>query len=147
MATKQTPTNAAASEQPASQMADTAQSLPPRDNMIVPASQVQALWDSANPNSHACELFSAWLSAESAAHERNLNEWDELQKRFEPDELKWISDFVVDCLVFAKSPNQLGLGDESASKVVHLLWKVLDLFSDNDSDELKPHLQSRYAML
>lgn len=131
MASKQTPTNAEASDHQASQFADAAQSLP--DNMIVPTSEIQSLWDSPTPNSHACDLFSTWLAAESAAQERNLDEWDDLQKRFEPDELRWISDFIVNSLVFAKGQS---LSDESTARVVHLLWRVLDLFSENDSDEL-----------
>ena len=47
--------------------------------------------------------------------------WDENENRFEPNELKWIADWVVNGLCFAKKELMLE-NVEHVSQVVELLW-------------------------
>ena len=59
--------------------------------------------------------------------------WNENENRFEPNELKWIADFVVGNLVFVKK--ELKINDqERISFILEILWKTLDLFDESQTD-------------
>ncbi len=69
------------------------------------------------------------MQSEAEARKQDLNKWDDCESRFEPNELKWIGNFMVDNLVFCK--NTLKCDDGGAcSQLGQLLWEVLDIFGD-----------------
>lgn len=111
------------------------------DSKVVPASSVADLWIAANPNAHAQELFKTFLQNESTVQKVDLNKWDDCESRFEPNELKWIADFIVNNLVFCRT--QLNCqDDEVCAKILQLLWDVLNLFGEQQ--DLPQHMASRY---
>ena len=75
---------------------------------------------------------------------QNLHTWDENESRFEPNELKWIGDFIINNLIFIKK--ELKIDDpEAIAHLLHVLWQTLDLFSDQV--ELELGLVNRYEKL
>jgi hypothetical protein len=73
-----------------------------------------------------------------------LQKWDEFEKRFEPSELGWIANFLVQNLVFCKSKLELTT-DAHIAQTSHVLWKTLDLLGE--SFEIKTALASRFSVL
>lgn len=112
-------------------------------DFVVPDHMVNTIWDAAEPNPHMQELVLNWIEAESGRCGRDLLSWDEDQNRFEPCELKWISDIMINHLVFAKN---LGLPDERAIAILlDIFWRVLDLFSE--TSDVETALKERYQKL
>lgn len=70
--------------------------------------------------------------------------WDEFEKRFENNELKWIADFVVNNLVFVKTTLKLS-NAKTEAEVLQLLWETLDLFGPDQ--DVESAIQSRYKIL
>lgn len=85
------------------------------DSKVVRSSQIAGLWEAKDPNAHAQELFNNWLHSESQMRKEDLNKWDECESRFEPAELKWIGNFIVNNLVFCR---ELGLEDNASAHVM-----------------------------
>lgn len=71
-------------------------------NLLVPAAAIQDLWESEDPNAKAQEHFLNYIQVESKRRDEDLQKWDDCERRFEPNELKWIANFTVDNLVFCK---------------------------------------------
>lgn len=65
--------------------------------------------------------------------------------RFEASELRWISDLILNNLVFCKSTLKL-TNDRTTSVVMQALWQTLDLFNE-ESNSLANHMTSRYEKL
>ena len=58
--------------------------------------------------------------------------WDAYEDRFEANELKWISDYVVRNLVFVRT--ELRINDpDTTSHILEALWKTLDLLNEEAS--------------
>ena len=58
--------------------------------------------------------------------------WDAFEDRFEPNELKWISDYIVRNLVFVRT--ELSINDpDTTSHILQALWKTLDLLNEEAS--------------
>lgn len=76
----------------------------------------------------------------------NLQNWDEYENRYEPNELKWIADYIIHGLVFAKKDLQLET-DEQIAHVVHALWNALDLFSEIDHEQIAASKENSYRKL
>ena len=73
-----------------------------------------------------------------------MRTWNEFESRYEENELKWISDYVVSNLVFIK--NELKITEnEAISHVLHVLWTTLDLFAENQ--DLEGAKANRYENL
>ena len=90
-------------------------------------------------------MFQNYLQTESTKRNEDLNKWDDCESRFEPNELKWIANFNVDNLVFCRT--NLMVEDEAVcSQLLQLLWEVLDLFGQGQSD-LDNHTSNRYRHL
>ena len=70
-----------------------------------------------------------------------MRSWDENENRFESNELKWISDYVVNNLVFIKTKLQIE-NKEAIAHLLHVLWQCLDLFSEQN--DVNSGLQIRY---
>lgn len=60
-----------------------------------------------------------------------MNKWDENESRFEPQELKWVANYIVNNLVFCRG---LYLDDQASAAVMHLLWEVLDILNGVSAD-------------
>lgn len=114
------------------------------DSKVVPAAAIAELWSAQDPNANAQELFKTFLSNESAAQKVDLNKWDDCESRFEPNELKWIADFIVNNLVFCRETMN-SQDDEVCAKVMQLLWDVLNLFGEEQ--DLPKNMASRYQVL
>lgn len=111
----------------------------------MPAACIDELWNAEDPNAKAQELFQNYLQTESTKRNEDLNKWDDCESRFEPNELKWISNFNVDNLVFCRT--NLMVDDETVcSQILQLLWEVLDLFGQGQCD-LDNHTGNRYRHL
>lgn len=74
-----------------------------RDLSVIPASQISAVWNAADPSAQVKQLFLQFLAQESEAKRQDFQKWDEFEMRFEENELNWISDFILNNLVFCKS--------------------------------------------
>ena len=66
--------------------------------------------------------------------------------RFEASELDWISDFILNNLVFCKSQLKLA-NDRITAVVLQALWQTLDLFSEETDLPLATQMTSRYERL
>ena len=53
--------------------------------------------------------------------------WDQYENRFEANELKWISDYLINNLVFIKQELKIA-EKEKVAKLLQVLWTTLDLF-------------------
>ena len=83
--------------------------------------EVQSLWQSENPNLMVSRLILDYVEDESERTGQDWHKWDEYESRFEPNELKWIADYIVRNLVFVKS--DLGMDDpEAICHLMHILW-------------------------
>ena len=65
--------------------------------------QVNDLWNDVSPNAMAQSLILAHVQDYCEQTQEDWRTWDEYEDRFEPNELKWIADFVVRNLVFIKT--------------------------------------------
>lgn len=83
---------------------------------MIPAAQISALWNATDPSAHAKQLFLTYLSNEGEAKKLDFQKWDQYEMRFEASELDWISDFILNNLVFCKS--QLKLSNDRITAVV-----------------------------
>ena len=100
---------------------------------LVRPEQVDELWDSPEPNMYAQNLLLEHIEEFGEATQQDLMSWNENENRFEPNELKWIADFVVGNLVFVKK--ELKINDqERISFILEILWKTLDLFDESQTD-------------
>ena len=62
----------------------------------------------------------------SAEQGFDINEYDELEKRFEPNcELKWLADYFVNALVLCKHTLKIET-DDLCADIVDMLWKTMD---------------------
>jgi hypothetical protein len=89
-------------------------------------------------------LLLDWLSRESVSRSQDLQKWDEFQPRFEPSELSWIANFIIQNLVFCKSKLHL-ISEAHIAATSHVLWKTLDLLGE--SNDTKTALESRFSIL
>ena len=90
------------------------------------------------------KILLEFINDEGERSGQDLRTWDEFESRYEENELKWISDYVVSNLVFIK--NELKITDnEAISHVLHVLWTTLDLFAENQ--DLEGAKANRYENL
>ena len=86
------------------------------------------------PKGKACgdikKLILEHIEDISEQGQENWRTWDENESRFESGELKWISDYVIGALCFAKSDMKSD-DCETIAHVVQILWKTLDLLNMN----------------
>lgn len=102
----------------------------------MPAGDIDALWNAEDPNAKGQELFMNFIQAESQSKKEDLNKWDDCESRFEPSELRWISNSLVNNLIFCRT--KLNVEDEGVcSQLLQILWEVLDLFGDRQDLEAK----------
>lgn len=85
----------------------------PEEPRLVPTHEVQNVWNSSDPNMKAQELFTEFLRTESGKRDQDLNKWDDCENRFEPAEMRWIANYIVDSLCFAI--DKLKLDDSGVS--------------------------------
>lgn len=144
MATKQQPARA-------QQQSQLSENEKPQDSpkttdqsCVVPPDCVQSLWSAQDPNAKAQELFMNFLEAESKSKGEDLNKWDDCESRFEPNELRWIGNFIVNNLVFCKSKLCLE-NDAACAQILHMLWDTMDLFGNHG--DLESQLADRYKHL
>ena len=111
---------------------------------LIRPEQVDTVWESKTPNEAVQKLLLEHIEEYGEQVGQDLRSWDENESRYEANELKWISDYVVANLVFIKK--QLKVTDNVAiSHLLHVLWSTLDLFSENT--DVDGGLQSRYEKL
>ena len=107
---------------------------------------VQALWDAEDPIAVASKLILEFIEDESERTGQNWTNWDEYESRFEANELKWISDYIIRNLVFVRS--DLGIEEpEAICHLMHILWLTLDLLNGEQSDDLEEASAVRFAQL
>lgn len=84
----------------------------------------------------------------SEEHGKDLNKYDENEKRYEPNqELKWLSDYLVNGLILLK--HKLAIEDnDTIAETLNGLWKTLDFL--NVTDEMQnggSAIHGRYNIL
>ena len=115
---------------------------------LVKPEQVDELWSDPSPNEHAQRLILAHVEDVSEQTGEDWRSWDENEDRFEPNELKWIADFVVRNLVFIRTDLKVSEPD-SVSHLMQVLWLTLDLLnkSTTPTSDLGQAQQSRFIQL
>ena len=107
---------------------------------------VQSLWDAADPNKFAQRLILEHIEDVSEQTGENWRSWNENEDRFEANELKWISDFIVRNLVFIRCDLKIEEPD-ACSHLMQCLWKSLDLLNSEAATELAEASQNRFVIL
>ena len=111
---------------------------------LIRPEMIDAVWDSKTPNADVQKILLEFINDEGERTGQDLRTWNEFESRYEENELKWISDYVVSNLVFIK--NELKITDnEAISHVLHVLWTTLDLFAENQ--DLEGAKANRYENL
>ena len=113
---------------------------------VLKPEQVEAVWEAVDPNAEAQRLVLAHIDDISEQCGQDWRNWDENENRFEAGELKWIADYVVASLVFAKSDLQIENFD-AICHVVQVLWKTLDLLNMDAPMDLREATQLRNSIL
>ena len=108
--------------------------------------QVCSLWEDSNPNAAAQKLILAHVEDCEEQLGQDWHSWNENEDRFEANELKWIADFVVRNLVFIRSDLQI-TNDDTASHLMQVLWKALDLMNNDPPMQLDQASQNRFIQL
>lgn len=115
---------------------------------VVKPEQVDELWNSEDPIAFASELILEHLSVLSEERGQDVNKYSDTEKRYEPNqELKWLSDYLVNSLILLK--HTLALEDaDTVAEALNALWKTLDFL--NVTDEIEnggAAVHSRYNVL
>jgi len=63
----------------------------------------------------------------SESHEKQYQDWNEFENRYEPQELKWLADYILHNLVFLKENLKLE-DDVTIAETLHIFWDALALF-------------------
>ena len=61
---------------------------------------IQVISDDPSPNAVVQKILLEYIKDFSESIGKDLVSWDEYEARYETNELKWISDFVINNLVF-----------------------------------------------
>jgi hypothetical protein len=110
--------------------------------MVVEADQIKAVWDDPNPNLAVQKLLVDFIKELGFSKGQDYMAWDEFEVRYTNNELKWIADYLVNCLVFIKTNLKV---EKHEAVVLHLFWTTLDLFSHQDG--IEKAIESRYDIL
>ena len=111
---------------------------------VIKPEKVQELWDAKDPNQQAQQLLLDHIEELGESVGQNLLTWDENESRFEPNELKWIGDFIINNLIFIK--RELNIDQpEAIAHLLQVFWQTLDLFGEQA--ELEVGLLNRYEKL
>ena len=117
-------------------------------SFVVKPEQIDELWNSSDPIAFSSELIMEHLDILSAEKGKNINQYDQNEKRYEPNqELKWLSDYLVNGLILLK--HKLAIEDkDTLAELLNTFWKTLDFL--NVSDEVEnggAAVHSRYNIL
>lgn len=66
--------------------------------------------------------------------------------RFETNEIEWISQYILNNLVFCKSELQLK-DDRVIASLMEILWQILDLFGEQKNLSIADEMSNRYNLL
>ena len=90
------------------------------------------MWNSTDPIAMASDLILEHIAVLSEEHGKDLNKYDDNEKRYEPNqELKWLSDYLINCLILLK--HKLCIADpEILAETLDALWKTLDFLNITD---------------
>ena len=113
---------------------------------IVRPDNLEQLWEAADPNQAAQELIMQHIEDYEEVCNEDWHTWDDYEARFEANELKWIADFLLHSLVFIKSDLKISDYDK-VSHVLQVLWKTLDLLTEQNEGDLQTATENRFTLL
>lgn len=117
-------------------------------SFVVKPEQIDELWNSPDPIGFSSELIMEHLEVLSDEKGKNINLYDQNEKRYEPNqELKWLSDYLVNGLILLK--HKLAIEDkDTLAEALNALWKTLDFLNVSDQVESGgAAVHSRYNIL
>ena len=102
---------------------------------VVKPEQVDSLWNAEDPIAFASDLIIEHLAVLSEEKGVDLNKYNEFEKRYEPNqELKWLSDYLVNGLILLK--HELKIEDPDVlAETLNALWRTLDFLNVTDKIE------------
>lgn len=113
--------------------------------MIKP-DQIEDLWNAEDPCQVAQDHINEYLDAKSKGSGKNINAYNENEKRYEPNqELKILADYVVNGLVVIKQDLSFTDADACAD-LLQILWDTLN-FLDYNPKTFQEAVQSRFDFL
>ena len=93
------------------------------------------MWEAADPNAAIVTLLQEHLEYVEETEGNRVNDYSANEKRYEPEsELKWLSDYLVQALIFFKG--DLSIEDnELNAELIQMMWGTLDFTSFQDKIE------------